>query len=57
MTAVISVTVAFSAVVHKISNLHLLIGQPMDLVFFYFIHCVIRTKQKTNSRGKARVYL
>ena len=34
MTTVISVTVAFSMVVHKISNLPLLMGQPMDLVFF-----------------------
>ena len=46
MNAVISVTVAFSAVVHKISNLPLLMGQPMHLVFFYFIHCVTRKKQK-----------
>ena len=47
MTEVISVTVAFSAVVYKISNLPLLIGQPMHLVFFDFIHCVTIKKQNT----------
>ena len=47
MNVVISVTVAFSAVVHKISNLPLLMGQPMHMVFFDLIHCVTRKKQKT----------
>ena len=47
MKGVISVMVTFSTVVHKISNLPLLTGQRLHLVFFYSIHYFMRTKQKT----------
>ena len=51
MTCVFSETVALSAVVHIISNLPLLMRLTFLLVIFDFVHCVTRTKQKTEIPG------